>query len=64
MVNVNLAQIAVAVFCLMSNGNAHELFVIHPHDLARKFNYNSVTNKGLLESNLGDFGHYDKTGIF
>ena len=64
MAKLNLAHFATIITCFLGALSGHELFVIHPHLLARKFNFNSVTNKGLLRSSLGDFGTFDKQGVF
>ena len=60
-----LGLLCLTLSLLLSNTvSGHELFVLHPHQLARKFNFNSVTNKGLIQSSLGGFGTFEKDGVF
>lgn len=41
------------------------MFVIHPHSLVNMFGSGQGTaNKGLVQSSLGNFGFYDRHGVF
>jgi hypothetical protein len=59
-----LALCAIALMLFVGSAIGHELYVLHPHKLARTFNINEKSNKGLVQSSLGMFGHYDLHGVF
>lgn len=62
--NLALCAISILLVLLLGTTTAHDLYVLHPHSLARSFNINGKTNKGLVKSSLGGFGHYDLHGVF
>ena len=43
---------------------AADLYVIHPHSLARKFDFNRNTYKGALQASLSHYGTFDKQSVF
>ena len=56
--------VLLALIMFVCSSVCHELFVIHPHSLARKFDFNRNTYKGLVESSVAGFGTFQNNVVF
>lgn len=64
---LRLSLLILALFSacgMLQEAQAHELYVLHPSNLVKKFEVNGKAMKGLIRSSLGNFGHYDSHGVF
>ena len=50
--------VLLALIFVVGSTFCQELYVIHPHSLARKFDFNKNTYKGQIESSLAGFGTF------
>ena len=61
---LSMALWTVAMLLQIGYTSSHELYVVHPQSLARRFRIEGATSKGLVPASLGGFGHYDAHGVF